>query len=445
MWLSILIPTKFPEKFVKFYESLVTNCKDKEGIELVILEDGPEKTAKIIDGLAYFDEQRLTYPSGATRSEQIEYCLHNARGSFVWFANDDITCETPNWDVRFRELVNKFDDKIVLGWPNDLFFRARLSIFPLLTRNIAKQLFPMPYQRYKIDDTIFDVFPPSRRIFMEDVIMRHGDGKTYSCEPESYKHDDEHFGKRMPHRHAVRTYLRGQIKSDKELKVFLGVPRALRPQSNEFYDHYNILDKPDGTIATFCSGQSPAKNRNIMIEQAQQNKCTHIMLLDDDTAYNTDLIYRLLAHDVEIVTGLYLKRDYPHEPIIFDFQDERGWGTFKRLKRTDKGLIEVVSAGFGCCLIKMSVFDRLDKFYGDKAKPYVRLGEIEQDNWCDDTGFFRRCSQAGIKIHCDLDALVGHQGQVTIWPNREGDQWNVIYRTLSNGAVQFKMPFSDQD
>ncbi len=214
-----------------------------------------------------------------------------------------------------------------------------------------------------------------------------------------------------------------------DTKVLIAVPTAEMARRADFYDYFNLLEKPKGSIITFAHGQSPARNRNLMIQQAIEYDCTHILFIDDDVAFPPDMLIKLLAHDKDIVSGLYYMRSYPHTPICFDRAEADGRCGTHWLSDGESGLIEVVAVGLGCCLIKTKVFKTMQE-------PWIRLGELEVDHWCDDIGFFRRVREQGYKMYCDLDIKVGHMAQVTIWPsiNQDG-QWMTTYDTRGVGSI----------
>jgi hypothetical protein len=215
------------------------------------------------------------------------------------------------------------------------------------------------------------------------------------------------------------------------MKIMIAVPTAEFARQAIFYDYFNALIKPDGTIASFSHGQSPARNRNLMIKQAIEYECSHILFLDDDLAFKPDLLMNLLQHDVEIVTGLYLMRNFPHQPIIFEFVDDNGACIHHFLSHNEKGLVPIVACGLGACLVKTDVFNHLEY-------PWIRLGELDKDHWTDDLGFFKRVREAGFSIHCDLDTVVGHMATVTIWPENVNGIWHTKYDTAGTGQVTFK-------
>lgn len=217
------------------------------------------------------------------------------------------------------------------------------------------------------------------------------------------------------------------------MKVFIGVPTSEFARFSIFYDYLALLNKPENTVSSGFHTNSGAWNRNLIIDEAIAAKCTHIFFVDDDMALAPDTLTRLLEHDKDIVSGLYLNRSYPHRPVIFDYDWNDSYKVHRvhYLKENEKGLIEVEACGFGCVLIKIDVFNQLEK-------PYVRLGELRSDRRNEDTGFCHRVRKLGIKIFCDLDIVAGHIGVSTFWPNRIDGKWYTAIDT--NGNVIINQP-----
>lgn len=220
-------------------------------------------------------------------------------------------------------------------------------------------------------------------------------------------------------------------------KVFLAVPTGEMARRADFYDSYNQLRKPEGTICSFSHGQSPAKNRNIMIDMAIENSCSHILFLDDDMIPEPDLIERLLSHDKDVVSALYLMRNFPHLPVIFDESYKDGQCKFMFLDPSKSGLVPIVNCGLGAVLISTRIFTWLDK-------PFIRLGEIFQDEWCDDVGFFNRVRASGFEMFCDLGAKVGHSLNVTITPEFKNGYWFTNYKD-GNGTFNLSQTIPDKE
>lgn len=211
-------------------------------------------------------------------------------------------------------------------------------------------------------------------------------------------------------------------------KVLIAIPTAEYARRADFYDFLGLLEKPEGSYQLSSHGQSPAAGRNVAIKYALENDFTHILFIDDDTAFASDSLMKLLARDVDIVTGLYLMRNYPHRPIIFDVALDSGECAWHYLKSGETGLVPIVATGLGFCLIKTSVFSKLEA-------PYIRLGQCDPENWCDDIDFFNRCRKSGVELFCDLDVHIGHIASMILWPVYHEGNWYTTYDTKGTGAV----------
>ncbi len=194
----------------------------------------------------------------------------------------------------------------------------------------------------------------------------------------------------------------------------------------DFYDHLHWIEKPPDTVMYACHDRSPAKGRNLIVAEAQRRGCRSILFLDDDMICPPDTLSVLRRHDVEIVSGLYCGRTHPHYPLAFSHFEPEG-ACVASLVGTEPGLLPVAAAGMGCCLIKTSVFDRLEP-------PYFRLGELNPEYWSDDIGFFKRVQMAGLQAYCDTTCRIGHIGSLVVWPERTAAGWGVRYDTSPQGT-----------
>jgi len=215
-------------------------------------------------------------------------------------------------------------------------------------------------------------------------------------------------------------------------KVLIAIPTGEYGRRADFYDYFNALEKPEGTLCTFSHGQSPAKSRNIMIRIALENDASHILFIDDDMSFPISGLKTLLAHDKDIVSGLYLLRNYPHFPVMFDEWYPDGRCKYSFLSKDKKGLQKVVNIGLGFCLIKTDVFRKLED-------PWITLGAYEKDNWCDDIHFFNKAREAGFELYTDLDVRCGHMLSAIITPVQdEQGNWFTQYNT---GSIEsFNVP-----
>lgn len=212
-------------------------------------------------------------------------------------------------------------------------------------------------------------------------------------------------------------------------KVMIGLITQNFVPRPDFYDYFHLMKKPANSMMVFCHDRSPAKGRNLVIEAAIETNCTHILFVDDDMAMPEDALEKLLEHDLDVVSGLYLIGSYPHQPVIFDLADEEtGACLFSYLIGDEPRLKPIVCAGFGFVLIKTSVFSKLEK-------PYVRLGELDPENWCDDVGFWNRLRKVGVQSYCDMECRIGHMKTMIIWPRKEDGKWYSGYDTNGIGLA----------
>lgn len=235
-------------------------------------------------------------------------------------------------------------------------------------------------------------------------------------------------------------YIANGVPVNNQQKVMIAVPTAEGSRYAFFYSHLASIDKPENTIQLMSNGQSPARNRNIAIREAIHHDCSHILFLDDDVIVQPDVLKRLLAHDKDIVTGLYMMRNFPHKPIVFSYSNDKGECAWMDISGK-RGLIEIVNTGLGLALIKVDVFKKMVEMgktfkNGDKDC-WIVLGELEKDHWCDDIGFFNRARECGYKLYCDLDVVGSHMSTVKITPVIQDGQWHVEYDTNGTGHVRF--------
>lgn len=452
-WLSIMCPSCRPHDLKKWLDSLHKNCVNPKSIELSLTLEHR------LDDEEYnrWGQIVATYVThGQYNINQLhEICYAQSTSPFIMFSGDDTICHTPNWDVIFKSEIDKYPDKIVLVYPNDTIFKETLACYPVTSRLVMDHMpHPVPFERYAIDDTLFDIVPRERRIYLSHVVMEHlhlvdnppgspviKDGKTmyYPHDVPAMARDRVKYNSMEPLRNSIRKKLESLAGLEMQGKIMICVPTAEFARRADFYDYFNGLEKPDGTMITFSHGQSPARNRNIMIRLALQNNATHCLFLDDDMAFKPDLLRRLLSHDVDVCSGLYLMRNYPHFPVMFDERMDDGKCKFKFLTPDTRGLVEVMNIGLGACLIKTDVFRKMAGENDYEKFNWITLGEAEPDHWSDDISFFNRASKAGIKMYVDCDARCGHMMTATIWPNYDDTQksWFTMYNT--NAAEMFQV------
>jgi len=214
-----------------------------------------------------------------------------------------------------------------------------------------------------------------------------------------------------------------------DARVLIGIPSAGYNRYGQFLDYIMNIARPKGTQFAFSHGQSPAQARNQIIQQAINEEYSHVLFIDDDVLVPNDIITRLLAHNVDMVTGLYLLRKWPHQPIVFTgAREETPSVKWRCLVENQNGLVPIDAAGLGCCLIDTKVFKALEH-------PWITLGDPDPETWCDDVPFFNKARKAGFKAYCDTTLRCGHFSQLIVWPHYQDGKWYTILDTQGIKAL----------
>lgn len=141
-----------------------------------------------------------------------------------------------------------------------------------------------------------------------------------------------------------------------------------------------------------------------MARQAVNDKYTHTFWFDSDMTFPPDIIHKLVDHDVDIVGAA--GRVKCNEYRSFALNDDGS--SLSPLEHS--GLQEVSFVGFGCILIKTSVFEKLgEPWFGG----WWDTNEAHQLEWrFEDRYFCNRAKQAGHKVlvDCDVSNYIGHIG-----------------------------------
>jgi GT2 family glycosyltransferase len=217
------------------------------------------------------------------------------------------------------------------------------------------------------------------------------------------------------------------------VKIAIGIPGGELARYAIFYDSLMSVHRPANTVHIQGRGANVAENRNGIAERALAQDCTHLFYVDDDQVFAPDTLMRLLDRDKDIVSGLYLSREAPFTPQMYNWEDDQSFVKPKLLEPFAGGLQSCVATGAGCLLIRTDVFRKL-------AKPWWTLGQIIPDGWCDDVDFCRRARAAGYAIWCDQDVLVGHNLWMTAWPQRQEDGAWMTILVGANGQPLVQFP-----
>ena len=168
-----------------------------------------------------------------------------------------------------------------------------------------------------------------------------------------------------------------------------------------------------------CVGDSHVdRARNRIVKAFLNTDCSHLFFIDSDIGFTPQQIDALLARDVEIVGGLYPKKEIGEPKWVMEMLPE--------VPQPDHtGLIECKFVGTGYVLIARKVFEKFIE-----SKPEIEYeddsdgklgtmwaffgGKIKDRRWLsEDWNFCADWREMGGKIYADTNIILGHTGKVT--------------------------------
>jgi hypothetical protein len=172
------------------------------------------------------------------------------------------------------------------------------------------------------------------------------------------------------------------------------------------------------TIELFMRSSSIVSQlRNILVRDALDWGANYLLWLDADQKFPDEALLRLLTLNLPAVGVNYPRRVPPHRPTATGLDGSLVWTTEQRAR---DGVVEqVLSLGFGCCLLDMTIFDALHRQALTEGETGMwPLFDVEMlgdgtEIVGEDVFFFRRLNRAGIALHLDhaLSWSVGHVHQ----------------------------------
>lgn len=199
---------------------------------------------------------------------------------------------------------------------------------------------------------------------------------------------------------------------------YVGVACAETGRYSAFSEALARLEKPAGTEVVFAKGSDRELARNVLVRDMLSNpECEWMLFVDDDQVFSDDLLTRLLAHNLDIVGGLYLRRDPPFSAIAYEaVTDEGQFVPLNLTEHPQEGVVSVKAAGTGAMLIRRRVFETM-------ADPWF----VRSDKGTEDMLF---CLKARLEhqfaVYVDLGARAGHLTTTTVWPaTGEAGEWVV--------------------
>lgn len=141
------------------------------------------------------------------------------------------------------------------------------------------------------------------------------------------------------------------------------------------------------------------ENRNILVEKALKSDCTHLLFVDTDMKFESDVLDRLVEREKEIIGVVSCARKLPLAVTVKKLAE--GFEIWEK----EGDLMKCAGVGTGFMLIDLKVFQKLSKpyfFYEHKKNGDFDYGE--------DMYFCLKAREVGFNIYLDPAISVGHIG-----------------------------------
>ena len=187
------------------------------------------------------------------------------------------------------------------------------------------------------------------------------------------------------------------------------------------------LRHPPNTNIDWALSTDPARARNTLVQRSLDAGSEWIIFLDDDHVYPSDLLFRLLEHEKDIVGSLYLRRNQPFSPVAFSHKTEDGlYQSIDLSELPNEGLLKVQALGASGLLIRSEVFRAIEP-------PWFVYGQFRNWDASEDIIFCEQAQDAGFEVFLDLGAQLGHLTPSAVWPSWIDQEWTVGF-SVADGA-----------
>ena len=187
--------------------------------------------------------------------------------------------------------------------------------------------------------------------------------------------------------------------------ILIAIPTARYIEADTFKAIYD-LEVPEGYNVTFQHfyGYRVDQVRNLIADWVVRG-FDYLFAVDHDVTFPPDTLKKMLAHDKDLVSGVYRQRLEPQRIEIYDLNQYR-------MEYSDiygKHLVEIGGCGFGCVLAKKEVFASVG------YPQFEYHPALDHNNTVsEDSDFCKKARARGFTLWCDPTILCGHIGSTTM-------------------------------
>ena len=131
-----------------------------------------------------------------------------------------------------------------------------------------------------------------------------------------------------------------------------------------------------------------------------------MFMMDSDMDSDEPLMLaKLLSHNVDIASPLFVRRSAPFDVLAMRYKKEENlWSAISVKEQRSRKLVEVDAVGFGCVLINMNVIK-------DMKFPWFVFEIFRGRRLPEDLNFCRKARRRGYRIYADTSLHLDHIGE----------------------------------
>jgi glycosyltransferase involved in cell wall biosynthesis len=194
---------------------------------------------------------------------------------------------------------------------------------------------------------------------------------------------------------------------ERKKKILIAIPTAKNIEPTTFKAIYDLII-PNGYEANFqyFYGYNVDQVRNLIASWVEKGDWDYLFAVDHDISFAPDTLVKMLSHDKDVVSGVYIQRFHDRHVIeIFENNDAGGFTHIPWEKIKGRGLVEIGACGFGCVLVKKKVI--VDIGY---PQFLYRSALDHSQTFSEDMYFAKRAAECGYKLWCDTSIICDHTG-----------------------------------
>jgi FkbM family methyltransferase len=189
-------------------------------------------------------------------------------------------------------------------------------------------------------------------------------------------------------------------------KILIAIPTNKNIEAETYKSIYDLVIPPGYTTEfQYFFGYQIDQIRNLIADWGK--RYDYLLCVDSDIVLPPDTLVKMLAHNVDIISGIYIQRKA--EPRLEIYIEHRGGLnnlSIEDMYAEPTDLREVGGVGMGCCLIRGEVLRKMEYPH------FVYQSALDHEHtFSEDLYFCRAARTAGFHVWMDRSIVCEHVGQ----------------------------------